>query len=77
LPKTAKEIGLSHASPPSKTQKRSRRKMSQERVMLLFTLFFIVGIIILSFLPENNSARGAVMGVYSIAVFWAYFKFGS
>ena len=71
------ENPLTEATPPTKTQKRPRRKMSQERVMVLFTLFFGVGIVLLSWLPENNSARGIVMGCYSIAVFWAYFKFGS
>jgi hypothetical protein len=67
---------LTEATPPTKPHKR-RRKMSQERVMVLFTMFFGVGIVILSFLPENNSMRGLVMGFYSISVFWAYFKFGS
>jgi hypothetical protein len=60
---------------PSTKAKRSRKKMSQERVMVLFTLFFGVGITILSFLPENSSIRGMVMACYSILVFWAYFKF--
>jgi len=62
-------------STPSTKAKRSRKKMSQERVMVLFTLFFGVGIVILSFLPEDSSLRGIVMGCYSILVFWAYFKF--
>jgi 4-hydroxybenzoate polyprenyltransferase len=64
-------------APPQKSPPRLRRKMSQERVMVLFTLFFGIGILLLSVLPENNSARGLVMAVYSISVFWAYFKFGS
>jgi hypothetical protein len=59
------------AAPP-----RKRRKVSQERVMIMFTLFFAIGILLLVLLPEGHGARGIAMSVYSIAVFWAMFRFG-
>lgn len=53
-----------------------QKKMSQERLMVMFTLFFLLGIILLVLLPEGHAARGIAMGVYSIVVFWAMFRFG-
>jgi hypothetical protein len=55
---------------------RKIRKMSQERVMVMFTLFFAVGILLLVIIPEGHGARGIVMSLYSVAVFWAMFRFG-
>jgi hypothetical protein len=52
------------------------KKMSQERVMIMFTLFFIAGILLLVIIPEEHAARGWAMGSYSIIVFWAVFRFG-
>ena len=52
------------------------KKMSQERLMILFTLFFIVGILMLVVIPEEHAARGIAMSIYSIVVFWAMFRFG-
>lgn len=63
------------ASSP-KTQHPKKRKMSQERVMIMFTLFFALGILLLVILPEGHGARGIAMSVYSIVVFWAMFRFG-
>lgn len=56
--------------------RRRRRKVSQERVMLLFVLFFGLGIALLVLIPEGSAYRGAVMTIYSVAVFWAMFRFG-
>ncbi len=53
-----------------------RRKNSQERVMVMFTLFFALGIFLLVLIPEGHSARGMAMGVYSVLVFWSVFRFG-
>jgi hypothetical protein len=66
------------ASPSqTSTQKPARkRKMSMERVMVMFTLFFIIGIGLLVIFPEGHVARAVVMPIYSIVVFWAVFRFG-
>ncbi len=62
---------------PLKPKARPKRKgMSQERFMILFTLFFIAGVLLLIALPEENPYRGIAMGIYSIVVFWAMFRFG-
>lgn len=52
-----------------------RKKFSQERLMIMFTLFFITGVLLLVVLPEGSPVRGIAMAVYSVAVFWAMFKF--
>jgi hypothetical protein len=53
-----------------------RAKVSQERLMTMFTLFFIVGILLLVLIPEGHMMRGVTMGLYSVVVFWAMFRFG-
>lgn len=53
-----------------------RKPMSQERFMIMFTLFFILGVLLLVVLPEGHPARGIAMTVYSVFVFWAMFRFG-
>jgi hypothetical protein len=63
------------AAPKPKTSSK-RKGMSQERFMVMFTLFFIVGVLLLVVLPEGHAARGIVMAVYSILVFWSMFRFG-
>lgn len=61
---------------PKETKHPKCKGMSQERFMVMFTLFFIVGVLLLMFIPEEHAARGIVMGIYSIVVFWAMFRFG-
>lgn len=61
--------------PPIKAIKK-RAKMSMERVMVLFTLFFFAGILLLVVIPEDHPVRGVAMTLYSIAVFWSVFRFG-
>jgi hypothetical protein len=63
-----------NAVPPETRPK--RKGMSQERFMVMFTLFFIVGVLLLVLMPEGHAARGMTMGIYSIVVFWAMFRFG-
>lgn len=63
---------LENTSPPKRVKP---KKMSQERLMVMFTLFFVIGILLLSVIPEEHAARGLVMGIYSIVVFWALFRF--
>ncbi|WP_373532981.1 hypothetical protein [Vampirovibrio sp.] len=52
-----------------------RKKFSQERLMTMFTLFFVLGILLLVVIPEGSPVRGIAMTIYSITVFWAMFKF--
>ncbi len=52
-----------------------RKRFSQERLMIMFTLFFIAGILLLVIFPEGSPVRGISMTIYSVAVFWAMFKF--
>lgn len=52
-----------------------RKKFSQERLMIMFTLFFIAGIVLLVVIPEGSPVRGVTMTLYSVAVFWSMFKF--
>jgi hypothetical protein len=52
-----------------------RKKFSQERLMIMFTLFFLLGILLLVMIPEGNPVRGVAMTIYSLTVFWAMFKF--
>jgi len=54
---------------------RRAKKMSMERVMLLFTLFFVGGIAMLVLFPEEHSARAFVMAAYTIAMFWVLYRF--
>ena len=61
--------------PNEKPSSTKRKKMSQERVMILFTLVFVLGILLLVLTPEGHAARGIVMTVYTIAVFWGFFRF--
>ena len=68
------ESNPTQASIQPKTTKK-RGKFSQERLMIMFTLFFVVGILLLVLIPEEHAARGPVMGLYSIVVFWAMFRF--
>ena len=56
--------------------KTKRTGLSQERFMIMFTLFFIAGVLLLVLLPEEDPRRGWAMGIYSIVVFWAMFRFG-
>jgi 4-hydroxybenzoate polyprenyltransferase len=62
------------AAPPKST--RPRRKISLERVMVLFTIIFVVGIVMLVLFPEEHPARGLAMAAYSLLVFWVVFRFG-
>lgn len=57
------------------TKKLKKRKLSQMRLMTMFTLFFVVGILLLVIFPEGSPVRGISMGLYSVAVFWAMFRF--
>ena len=61
---------------PNKPARARRRKMSMERVMVLFTAFFTLGIVLLVIFPEGHSGRALVMTFYSLLVFWAIFRFG-
>jgi len=55
---------------------RSKRKgMSQERFMVMFTLFFFAGVLLLVVFPEGSMARGISIGIYSVFVYWAMFRF--
>lgn len=53
-----------------------RKPLSQERMMIMFTLFFIVGILLLVLVPEGHFMRGIAMTIYSVVMFWAMFRFG-
>lgn len=53
-----------------------RKKMSQERMMIMFTLFFLVGILLLVLIPEGHFMRGMAMTIYSVVMFWAMFRYG-
>lgn len=44
--------------------------------MVMFVLFFALGILLLVLLPEGHAARGLVMTAYSLLVFWAMFRYG-
>jgi hypothetical protein len=66
----------SNAQKVSKAKASKPKKMSLERLMVMFTLFFIGGVLILVIVPEEHAARGIIMSVYSVAVFWAMFRFG-
>jgi|GEM_PF-1928914 len=66
----------SSAETQSKPSIKKRQGMSQERMMVMFTLFFALGVLLLVFIPEDHWARGISMGIYSIVVFWAMFRFG-
>ncbi|HEY9744891.1 MAG TPA: hypothetical protein V6C99_01595 [Oculatellaceae cyanobacterium] len=55
---------------------KKRARPSQERLMVLFTLFFIIGILLLVFIPEDHPARGIAMSLYCLVVFWVMFRFG-
>ena len=59
-----------------KMKRAKPKRMSQERVMIMFTLYFIGGILLLVIMPEGHPVRGIVMTIYSIAVFWSMFRFG-
>ena len=59
-----------------KSSRKRRKPMSQERLMIMFTLFFIVGVLLLVIMPEGNAVRGIAMTIYMVAVFWAMFQFG-
>ncbi len=61
---------------PRPVRKRGKKKMTQERFMVMFTLFFFVGVLLLTLIPEEHGARGMVMGIYSVVVFWFMFRFG-
>lgn len=61
---------------PEASRPPRRRKLSQERVMVMFVLFFALGILLLVLLPEGHAARGLVMTAYSLLVFWAMFRYG-
>lgn len=52
-----------------------RKKFSQMRLMTMFTLFFVTGILLLVIFPEGNPVRGVAMTIYSVAVIWSMFKF--
>jgi hypothetical protein len=60
----------------TQTPAKKRGKMSQERLMVMFTLFFILGILLLVIIPEGHAVRGIAMALYSVAVFWVMFRFG-
>jgi hypothetical protein len=60
---------------PPQDKRVKPKKMSQERLMIMFTLFFIIGILLLIVFPEEHAARGIAMGIYSVVVFWALFRF--
>ncbi|HEY9686451.1 MAG TPA: hypothetical protein V6C52_05710 [Coleofasciculaceae cyanobacterium] len=62
--------------PAPQTNPRTRPKISMERVMVLFTIIFVVGIVMLVLFPEEHPARGLAMTVYSVLVFWVVFRFG-
>lgn len=58
-------------------QTRPKRKgMSLERLMIMFTLFFFTGVLLLVVLPEGSPVRMIAMTIYSLLVFWAMFRFG-
>lgn len=59
-----------------KANRAKSKRMSMERVMIMFTLYFIVGILLLVIMPEGNPVRGIAMSLYSVAVLWSMFRFG-
>jgi hypothetical protein len=72
---TSESSKLENTSKISKRVTKPKR-MSQERVMIMFTLYFIVGILLLVVMPEGNPVRGIAMTLYSVAVLWSMFRFG-
>lgn len=60
----------------SKKKSAKRKGMSQERFMVMFTLFFVLGVLLLVVFPEGSVARGVSLTIYSVVVFWAMFRFG-
>lgn len=57
---------------------RPKKKVSQERLMLMFTLFFIGGVLLFTLVPEGEGPpvlRGILMSLYCMAVFWSMFRF--
>ncbi|MCE3233830.1 MAG: hypothetical protein K0Q50_10 [Vampirovibrio sp.] len=69
-PDSSKVESSSNATPSK------RKKMSQERMMIMFTLFFLLGILILVLVPEGHFMRGIAMTIYSVVMFWAMFRYG-
>lgn len=51
-------------------QARPKRKgMSLERLMIMFTLFFFTGVLLLVVLPEGSPVRMIAMTIYSLIAF--------
>lgn len=63
------------SSPQSSKPVGKRRKLSMERIMVLFALFFVGGIALLTAVPEEHPVRGLAMTAYTLLVFWAIFRF--
>ncbi len=62
-------------TPPSAPPARKPRRpgVSQEKIMVLFTLFFIAGILLYAVVPEGPG-RGIGITAISLGVVWALYK---
>lgn len=61
---------------PTQPQKvlKKRRRISQEKGMLLLAGFFFLGVLLLSMIPEETPLRAIVMPLYSMAVMYSLYK---
>lgn len=57
-----------------KAQKQSR--FSVERLMMMFTFYFVTGVLIMVLVPSGGPVKPIAMTVYSLAVFASVFRFG-
>lgn len=62
------------AQPTNK--KPAKRKNVQEKFMLMLTLIFILGVVVLTVTPEESGLRGVAMATYTCLVTFVIFKWG-
>lgn len=53
-----------------------KRKNVQEKFMLMLTLIFVLGVVVLTITPEGNGYRGIAMTTYTCLVTFVIFKWG-
>jgi hypothetical protein len=59
-----------------KKQVKKQSNSSVERLMVMFTLYFITGVLIMMFVPSGSPVKPIAMTLYSVAVFGSVFRFG-
>jgi hypothetical protein len=50
-----------------------RRKVSQEKIMVIFTLIFVLGVLVSMYVPEGW-LRGVSLTAISLGAYWMTFK---